>query len=488
MLLRPSVVFPLLAALLLSSPRAGGQDGGREAQAAEALERAEKFASKGDYTVASQRYKNLARRYPDTAAGMIAARRSQPNAFLGWADLVRHGPSSNRVDIVLMGDGYLLKKQESFDRNVEIVPKILSRDEVYGEYWSYHNVIRANVVSADDGVGGYGREYDTALKARASDLSAGQVSVNAGRVYDMLDELPAHDGLALVFVKAGSHGTGGGGIAALGGKPDVHKVIHEWGHAFADLGDEYSDDVGYVGNPREHPNVAATDIVEEVPWKHFLDAEVKGVGVYLGAAGRARGAWKPTVKGCVMADGTVHCVVCREAVVLRIHRYVDPIESALPDPHVFDLGAPTDLVDKPLLMDERMEFEVTVLRPASHDLEVSWYVLPQAEAPRPDRPLVRFRDRRRRGKLAELPGEPLAQTRPKRNGRHRFAWEPDEDLPPGLYRVICRAVDTTEMRGEKHPWVLRDDYGLLESERAWWVEKPDPAAPQRPAGGESSGG
>jgi hypothetical protein len=44
------------------------------------------------------------------------------------------------------------------------------------------------------------------------------------------------------------------------------------------------------------------------------------------------------------------------------------------------------------------------------------------------------------------------------------------DLDPGLYRVVCRARDTTEIRGEKTPWVLRDEAGVLESERGWWVQ------------------
>ena len=30
--------------------------------------------------------------------------------------------------------------------------------------------------------------------------------------------------------------------------------------------------------------------------------------------------------------------------------------------------------------------------------------------------------------------------------------------------------DTTELRGEKFPWVLKDDLDLLESERVWWLE------------------
>ena len=30
-----------------------------------------------------------------------------------------------------------------------------------------------------------------------------------------------------------------------------------------------------------------------------------------------------------------------------------------------------------------------------------------------------------------------------------------------------------KFRGKKLPWVLKDDHGLLESERAWWVRVPE---------------
>ncbi len=43
-------------------------------------------------------------------------------------------------------------------------------------------------------------------------------------------------------------------------------------------------------------------------------------------------------------------------------------------------------------------------------------------------------------------------------------------MEPGRYRVVCRAVDDTRISGDRYPWVLKDDHGLLESERAWWVK------------------
>ncbi len=35
--------------------------------------------------------------------------------------------------------------------------------------------------------------------------------------------------------------------------------------------------------------------------------------------------------------------------------------------------------------------------------------------------------------------------------------------------VLCRVNDDTRLRGEKWPWVLKDEKDILRSERAWWV-------------------
>ena len=46
------------------------------------------------------------------------------------------------------------------------------------------------------------------------------------------------------------------------------------------------------------------------------------------------------------------------------------------------------------------------------------------------------------------------------------------DHEPGLYRVIVRVNDPTKLRSERFAWVLKDEDGVLESERGWWVLVP----------------
>lgn len=436
---------------------AQGPDG-KKAEAE--FQRAEKAVADAKYAAAFGLYKQLATRYPNTAWGRMAALRTQPTAYLGWGDLLRQGAANNRVDVVLMGDGFALDDQDEFDDIARSAVDVFKNHKLLGEYFSYHNFVRVNLTSKDQGVSGYGRTKDTALGGFVAGQVQGQVGVDHGKAMQMLAMLPEQDGYAIAIVKAGSSGTGGGGVAAIGGRAD-DTLVHEWGHAFASLSDEYSTFTGHRGSPRSTINVSATEDLKQVPWKHFVDAGVPGVGAYRGADGRIKGAWKPTSGGCTMENGGQFCPVCREAMVLNVYRRVDPIEKHEPP-------ARRDAKDA-LRAAEPLQFEVTVLQPKTHPLEVRWHVLPAAAAIASTSE-ARLPDRRARGRLQPIgaKGEPGTNLG---GGRVKFTTG-GRALEPGRYQVVCRVRDDTKPSGQQWPWVLKDDGDLLQSERVWWIEVP----------------
>ena len=464
-----------LLLLALAAPAGAAQD---ELPEDVMLKRAEEHVAAGRHEQAVNVYRNLALRHPDTEPGRIAAKRSQPTAYLGWGQIVEHGPPENRVVVAVLAEGYTLGHQSAFDKVAATIPTLFERQRTFEEYFRFFSFLRVNLRSADDGVDGFGREYDTALDARILATDAGHVGVDNRKVFEVLDELPSHNRLAIVLVKRELLGTGGGGVAVIGGRSE-RTIIHEWGHAFGGLSDEYASRTHDRGQPRSGINVSITEDPKRVPWAHWIEAKVPRIGVYEGASGQVRDAWKPTSGGCVMESGEFFCVVCQEALVLAIYRLVDPIDAAEPLPH-----PPTGSDD--LVLETEQDFSVTVLRPTSHDLEVRWYVLPAPDAPvRPERPTgqprtaplaeqprgEQRRDRRKRGPLPVIEEKPHMQTRPDRDGRHSLRLKAS-DLEPGRYRLVCRVLDTTKIRGERFPWVLKDEHGLLESERSWWIRVP----------------
>jgi len=467
------VCAPLNAALRplpSEAPATSATRGDEEHKARELFEKAEALAAKSKYKEARRAYAKLVREYSHSSLAATAERRSRPSGFAGSADIVRHGPSANRVDVVLMGEGYEIDHQKAFEKLAEKIPGYFARQKTFGEYFKYFNFLRANLVSAESGVDGFGREYDTALGGHTLDTYAGHVAIDTGLVRQMLDEMDEHDGQAIVFVKNGIMGTGGGGVATIGGL-SIKTAIHEFGHSFGGLADEYSTETHKRSGVRRAANVAATEDPEAVPWKHWIAAKVPGVGVYEGASGQVRGAWKPTSGGCVMESGEFFCRPCREELVLDIYRYVDPIDECIPATHA------RRATEALILGGDPLEFRVKVLEPKSHSIAVRWWVFPEAEVPQgpardPGRRYGRRRgDRSDRGPLARIDAKPvLSYKQPKRGGWTKFKLRLSRDMAPGRYRVVCRAIDTTKHRGERWPWVLNDEDGLLESERAWWVE------------------
>lgn len=426
---------------------------------------AERAVAKGDYSKARTIYKRIATKYGETSAGQIASLRIRPNAFLGVSDIVRHGDSKNRVDVVVMGDGYTLKHLKALANLARVVPKLFERNETLGEYYRYHNFIRANVVSKDDGIDANGREYDTALGGRQSGNIQGQCTCDRRLVLEVLDQIEDSDGFAIVYVKQGVAGTGGGGVATVGGRGDA-TTIHEWGHAFAGLSDEYAQTTGHRAEVRGGINVTSDE--KRVPWQHWLDRKARGIGVYQGANGQERGAWKPVASNCLMENGDRFCKVCREAMVLKIYRFVEPIDSCVPEAHQTEVGPARGEAAEPLVLDKAVEIRVQVMQPKSHALEVTWWIFPEGQAPRS--PTRRGKDRSSRGPLPEISTKPHTRTSGRR-GAHVLTLQP-RSLEPGAYRVVCRARDTTKIRGDVLPWVLKDVRGVLVSERSWKLTVP----------------
>ncbi len=436
--------------------------GSRADKAVKDLRKAMALAEKGNYRGAHAAYKRISKRYHGTIAGEIASSRAGKTAFIGWSFMEEQGPSSNRVDVAVMGEAFKLEEQNRFDDMAKQVPKIWSKHKVLGEYYTYHNFIRVNLASMDGHIDAYGREYSTILDGKIIGRDAPWVTVNNRRAHEMLGQLPEHDGLAIVFVKAeGTHGTGGSGIGVIPGRAgDV--VVHEWGHAFANLGDEYTTFTFNRGAVSTRPNISNKPDPKRVPWAHWIKAKAPGIGVYRGGAGRIKGAWKPVASGCAMEKGQQFCRVCREALVLRIYSLVDPIDKCKPEAH-------KTADKKTLKLDAKggVNFEVTIMKPLTHGLEVKWWVLDAQDTPRAAREAAKTRPER--GPLTEIDKRPAAKSLASRKAKQLFRFKPERGAK-GKFRIVCRVRDNTKVSGQSWPWVLADPRGLLVSERAWWVE------------------
>jgi hypothetical protein len=380
------------------------------------------------------------------------------------------GPSANRLDVYVLGEGYPAKDdaQAAFLDSARLAIKLLFNEEPYREYRSYFNVSAVQLASREAGVDRLPGEVkrDTALNGK---VEWDRFTVESGKVKAMLEKLGggASDGQAIVIGNdyAGVS-TGGGGVSAAC-KTSLGALPHEMGHALAALHDEYDFTAGTdpkrsVAKERENdvptstmpPNLMAgsdkEDVLARALWKPWIDAGTEKwwngtqVGAFEGGAYTPFNVWRPQA-GCKMrSSGMNFCVVCMEQMVIKIYESVRPIDRVEP-------SEPEIVVSN----GEAREIRLWPMKPETRFLDVKWELFPLADevATGPT------------GVAEEEKGE-LLRTVYRRYDAEKQVVEiallRARDLKRKRYRLRVEVTDST-------PWVLAAERDRLKDSREWIV-------------------
>ena len=454
---------------------------------------------KGSFKEAQKTFAEVLQKFPQSVHAADCRMRGGPNAYMGTVKRHESGAPGRRIDVAVMGDGFQVeaKDQKLEEDWARLCLTVLWSEAAFEAYRDYFNYYYVRLVSKDEGVDRVEteeerikreeknkrrakkrlpEEFNTALDCKAAGPQ-GQVMADRDLVYQWLEyantEVPGcgDDALVIAFARFGQLGMGGGGIANVG-RPDKSITVHEFGHAFVGLLDEYANNPGPPAYAIRAPN--ATSDPKSIPWKHFLDRKVKGVEVLEGGATYQKGVWRPA-PSCAMnaAGATGYCPVCREAAVLRIYSYVSPIELANPLPDT----------EIRCVENDGTAISVLPMRPRTHELKVEWFYerVPDSEpGPQPKEggttsalPLDfdgwtgGERGRDRDSVLLELPpggvpGGGYVKAEKGEKGKAVKSLFQAALLPRGRYIVTAQVTDPCE-------WVLKDPKKLLEERGTWWV-------------------
>lgn len=194
------------------------------------------------------------------------------------------GPSAQKVDLLMLGDGYTEAERESFLADARRMADALFAVSPYRERADDFNVWALMVASPESGVSRpsththrwtpVGTQYD-AFGSERYVLTFD----NAG-----FREVAQHAPYEFVEILINNETYGGGGIyglyATAAAKSDWagYLFVHEFGHHFAALADEYyTSDVAYAAavERREpwEPNVTALHDPSELKWAHLAHAD-----------------------------------------------------------------------------------------------------------------------------------------------------------------------------------------------------------------------
>jgi hypothetical protein len=254
------------------------------------------------------------------------------------------GPSDKRVNIVFLSEGYLDVEMGQFEIDVQTVLDDLFTVSPYLEYQNYFNVYTIEVPSQQSGTDHPGTAEDcpdglptfhnnTYFNATFDYAGIHRLLVarNSQGVYETLqDNLPEWD-VIFIVVNTDWYGGSGGEFATFSMDEASSEIaLHEMGHSFAGLADEYE----YGGlTPYEAPNATAETVRDLIRWNVWIDDSTPVptpetstyagvVGLFEGAVYHAIGWYRPKLDCKMRALGVPFCEICSEQTVLSVYNMV----------------------------------------------------------------------------------------------------------------------------------------------------------------------
>jgi len=301
-----------------------------------------------------------------------------------YTTVLNNGPSANRVDMVFLGDGYRATDISTIypaHINAMLSHFFDEGENPFPRYRNFFNVHRIDVISNEDGadVPPLGIFRDTALDARYyyDGVTERLLYVNESKANAALASGLSGAGFSaemkLITVNDTRYGGGGGTYAVYaGGNPFSTEIaLHELGHSFSRLADEYGGSSGtYTGAEPNEVNV--TKDPTGAKWAHWLGYDQPGIGLigaYEGARYWDRGIYRPSFNSKMRNLNRPFDAIAREKIILDIYNYVDPLDTwtsnlaTLVDPDTITV----DVVD-PAVIDVQWYIDGTLLPEAAGEL------------------------------------------------------------------------------------------------------------------------
>lgn len=280
--------------------------------------------------------------------------------------ILDNGPDNQLINLVIMGDGYMSTEQSKLETDATNIMNELFADSPFKEYKSFFNVHLISTISVESGADHPATDvyHDTLVNGQLlfpvqtkntaynstydyhNPLVPGSIPIHrllvpvdeAAILLDLMNLIPYYDQV-LMLVNENEYGGSGGEIATSSTFPGASEVaIHELGHSFAGLADEY-----YAGDQFffEKPNMTMDNNPASNKWKSWLGINSIDIDQYYclptitcdeGNFVDYQDWYKPESYGCKMEIlGYAYCSVCKEAIIETVYDLItDPFISRSP--------------------------------------------------------------------------------------------------------------------------------------------------------------
>ena len=181
--------------------------------------------------------------------------------------LVAQGPSKNRIDLTIVGDGYTEAEKDKFFLDAKRITEELFGHDTFKSYLPLFNVHAVFVPSKQSGIGD-GRSKDTALGCYRHPQHRQAVMPGNSSAAKRATQLAPDVDYPIIVANDKFYGGLGGTFAVTTSAPlNITTVLrHELGHNFGRVGEEY--DGGQVYDGANHSSSSSN-----VPWQHFVKGQ-----------------------------------------------------------------------------------------------------------------------------------------------------------------------------------------------------------------------
>lgn len=328
--------------------------------------------------------------------------------------------SANRLDILVIGDGYTAAEQAQFQTHFTNLRNTFLAHTPYAEYASFVNWESLFVASNQSGAdhppyqAGCTTTSCCADTAAQDDPRAGLivdtafdgtfctaqihrlVTVSYGKVLAAASAAPHWDQIIVIVNDPVYGGAGGAFSVATANEWSSHIAVHEFGHTFTRLADEYT--TPYPGFPNcsdtggGYPcevNVTNQTDRSLIKWNYWIGASTPiptspgttGIGLFEGARYQETGMYRPE-HTCAMRNLAVpFCNVCSQAYVMMLYAGGSGFAGG-PNNGIklIEPGSASPSASAPVAYEtgSTRTFSAVVLRPSPNTTSIQWYLDGQA--------------------------------------------------------------------------------------------------------------
>lgn len=228
-------------------------------------------------------------------------------------------PDRPGIHLLILNDGFLPADLGLFhDAAAGVLKELFSHPEIaaHRDAWNVHV---ADLTVLDDTTG---QPKASPLGATLGCLGlARSICFEQARVQRAAMAALPHYTSALLIINSTSYGgSGGGGVAAITREPRAGEIaVHELGHTFAGLADEYLDAASASPFIQFNaPNLTRNTERNDIPWRHWIAPETpvptpvttstaaqNFVGLFEGGGYVAKGIYRPTYDSFMRANNSV---------------------------------------------------------------------------------------------------------------------------------------------------------------------------------------